>query len=264
MPKKKIEKPQREMTHRQLTHWQKQKRLQRIVLISGVVLIVAVIAVIGTGLYIAKIKPAQELSKQLKQVVLKIDNTEYDLDYLTDAMSFMIKMYQNFGLEPNIQYISTYSNGAVQSAQGNFLIVEAASKLEKPIIVSDDEVTKYIKDNKLSEKRFTKDSAHRQLLLEKLKTDYFSPQVPATAEHRDVWAMLLESQTQVDAVKDRINKGETFTDIAAELSLDKTTKDKKGHLDWMPEGVLSSILTNINSDNATDSRRSDFQRSYCY
>ena len=251
MAKKRIEKPQRELTHRQLTHWQKQQRLQRIVLITGIVLIVAIIAVIGTGLYFAKIKPAQELSKKLQQVVLKIDNTTYDLDYLTDAMSFMMKTYQSFGLEPNIQYLATYSNAAVQSTEGNFLVVEAASKLTVPLTVSDDEVTKYIKDNELSDKQFTKDSVLRQLLIEKIQADYFSPQIPATTEHRAVWAMLLESQAQATAVKDRISKGETFPDIAAELSLDKTTKDKKGDLGWLPKGILASTLSNTNASNVS-------------
>lgn len=237
------------MTHRQLTHWQKQQRLQRIVLISGIVLIAAIIAVIGTGLYFAKIKPARDLAEKLDQVVLKIDNTGYNLDYLTDAMSFFIKIYQNYGLEPNVQNLSMYANAAVQSAEGNFLIAEAAAKLEKPVTVSDDEVAKYITDNKLTGKQFTKDSVRRQLLVDKIKADYFSAQVAATAEHRAVWAMLLESQAQADQVKAGINTGETFPDIAAALSLDKTTKDKKGDLGWLPKGILSSTLSDINPTN---------------
>ncbi len=235
------------MTHRQLTHWQKQQRLQRIVLITGLVLIAAILAVIGTGIYFAKIKPAQELSEKMQQVVLKIDNTNYDLDYLTDAMSFIMKTYQQFGLEPNIEYLSTYSSAAVQTTQSNFLIVEAAAKLTAPITVSDDEVNKYIQDKELSEKQFTKDSVHKELLVDKLKSDYFSPQVPVTAEHRAVWTMLLESQAQANQVIDRITKGETFPDIAAELSLDKTSKDKKGDLGWLPKGILASTLGNTNA-----------------
>lgn len=253
------------MTHHQLTHWQKQQRLQRIVLITGIVLIVAIIAIIGTGLYFSKIKPAQALSEKLQQVVLKIDNTTYDLDYLTDAMSFMMKTYQSFGLDPNLQYLSTYSNAAVQSTEGNFLVVEAASKLKipdtvstevaanikLPVTVSDDEVMKYIKDNELSDKQFTKDTVLRQLLIEKIQADYFSPQIPVTTEHRAVWAMLLESQAQANQVQDRITKGESFPDIAAELSLDKTTKEKKGDLGWLPKGILASTLSNTNASNVS-------------
>ena len=59
-------------------------------------------------------------------------------------------------------------------------------------------------------------------------------------------AMFLESQSQVDAVKARLDKGENFADIAAELSLEKTSKDNKGDFGWVPpEDDLYEAISSI-------------------
>ena len=232
------------MTHRQLTHHQKQNRIQRIVFIAGIVVIVAIVAVICTGFYVAKYKP-------MHQTVLKIGDTEYDMDYMITAMSSVIATYQSYGLEPNVSNVSGYASSAVQTIESNYLLVEGASKLEPPVTVSDDDVMKYINDNKLPKTRIAQDGVRKQLVVDKLQSGYFSDKVPATAEHRAVWAMLLESQAQADQVKARISKGENFPDIAAALSLNTTIKDKKGDLGWLPKGVLSSLLSDVNPSNVS-------------
>jgi peptidyl-prolyl cis-trans isomerase SurA len=56
--------------------------------------------------------------------------------------------------------------------------------------------------------------------------------------------MFLESQAQVDVVKNRIANGELFKDIATELSLDSVTKEAGGDLGWLPAGVIDNILSN--------------------
>ena len=228
------------MTHRQLTHWQKEKRLQRIVAIAGIVVIVAILALVGVGFYMAKFKP-------MHQTVLKIGNTEYNMDYMIDTLAAM-------GIKnADATYQSMYASYAVQTIEQNYFLVQAAATGYDnitPVTVSDAEVMKYIADNNLSKDKTRQDAVRRQLVTDKLKSDVFSPQVPATAEHRSVWAMLLESQAQADQVKARLDKGEKFADITAELSLNGVTKDKKGDLGWLPYGILSSVLTNI-GDNST-------------
>lgn len=230
MPKKKIGKPQREMTHRQLTHWQKENRLQRIVFFAGIGIIAAILVILGVGFYMAKYRP-------LHEVVLKIGNTEYNMDYLVDTLaSYNVK-------EVNPSQQQTYANIAVQSIEQNFFMTEAASKLDPPITVNDDNITKYIKDNSLPNDKVTQDSVRRQLISEKLRTDFFSPQIPVTAEHRAVWAMQVGGPSDVEKVKARLANGENFTSLAAELSVDQGTKDKKGDLGWVTKGTLSTALS---------------------
>jgi parvulin-like peptidyl-prolyl isomerase len=54
--------------------------------------------------------------------------------------------------------------------------------------------------------------------------------------------MFLESQEQVDAVIARLGKGESFKDIAKEISRESTSKSKDGDFGWVPRGVLPSLL----------------------
>jgi len=45
----KVEKPKREVTKRQLSHWQQQKKRQRIILGLGIFIVVVVLGVLGAG-----------------------------------------------------------------------------------------------------------------------------------------------------------------------------------------------------------------------
>ena len=51
-------------------------------------------------------------------------------------------------------------------------------------------------------------------------------------------AMFLESEAQANEVIARIEAGEDFGELAAELSLDDVTKEAEGDLGWCPLGVL--------------------------
>jgi parvulin-like peptidyl-prolyl isomerase len=77
-----------------------------------------------------------------------------------------------------------------------------------------------------------------QLLLGKVRDEYFEEQVPKFADQRHVMAMFLESEAQANEVIARIEVGESFTELAAELSLDSVTKEAEGDLGWLPQGVL--------------------------
>lgn len=57
MAKKKKEEKPREYTRRQLSHFQKQKRRQRITFIAGVSIIVVILAIVLVGWYMADYHP---------------------------------------------------------------------------------------------------------------------------------------------------------------------------------------------------------------
>lgn len=234
MPKKKNNKPQREMTKRQLSHWQKQHRLQRIVTVLGIVVVVAILATVGTGLYMNKYKPYHA-------VVLKVGNKEYTMDYYINMLAYYGTLY---GSPQMIPYLG---DTVVRDIAQNQLIVEAAAN-DLGITVSDDEVNQEIKKENLSSDQTRIDAIRAKLVIQKLQNDYFDKQVPDTAEQRNVQAMFLASQSQVEAVKARLNAGEDFSDLAAQLSLEKTSVDNRGDFGWVPQGVLSAILNKGNSN----------------
>ena len=251
MPKKKSDAPKRELTKRQLTHHQRQNRIQRYTLWGGIAIIVAVIALVGTGTYLDKVKPNQ-------QTVFKVENTSYNMGYFIDAIDYYgqsnFSYFQNYGISSSYpEFVNQYAPSFANTIQEAQILKESAAKLVPPVTVTDNETSTYIKDNKLTKNKAVVDAAYNALLDQKL-TDYFDKQLPATAEQRAVLAMFLESQSQVDTVKARIAKGESFNDIATALSLDTVTQSKAGDLGWVPQGVIPTTLNNTDDkvlDNLT-------------
>ncbi|MBP1708191.1 MAG: hypothetical protein H6Q39_1915, partial [Chloroflexi bacterium] len=141
MPKKKTERPQREVTKRQLTHWQRESRLQRFTLIGGIIVVVAILAVVGTGLFMNKFKP-------LHEVVVKVEtsqkvgsaatpvvvNTEYDMDYFISTLMYYGNGYYSSGLNQiqgytYDQYLSNIADSVAQQIGKNKLYTQEAANL---------------------------------------------------------------------------------------------------------------------------------------
>ena len=112
-----------------MSHWQRESRLQRIMMLAGIVVIVAILAVVGTGLYMNKYKPYHV-------TVIKVGNTEYSMDYYINMLAYYGTLY---GSPQMIQYLG---DSVVQAIEQNQMIVQEAAKLG--ITVSDDEVKQEI------------------------------------------------------------------------------------------------------------------------
>lgn len=62
--------------------------------------------------------------------------------------------------------------------------------------------------------------------------------MPTTAEHVHARHILVTSQSEAEALLARIQAGEDFAELAKEHSIDTTTRDRGGDLDWFPRGGL--------------------------
>lgn len=221
--KKSKEKPKRELTKRQLSHWERQKKRQRIIFIAGVAIVTAVVLGVTLGWYFTLFRP-------LQAVVLKIDGTEYKMGYYVDMLK-----YYGAGSPSG-------ADNVVKNIIQNKTIVDEAEFLGITII--DKEVDEQLKEYDPPQDTKYRDPVRVYLLLEKMRDEYFNERVSETAEHRHVLAMLLESASKADEVKDRIEKGEDFSTLAEELSIEQYTKEIKGDLGWRPEGVISIAMNN--------------------
>jgi parvulin-like peptidyl-prolyl isomerase len=241
LPNKNIDKPQREMTKRQLSHWQRETRMQRFIAIAGIIVVVAVLAMVGTGVYMNKYKPYQTTA-------IKVDGKSFSMDYYIDILAFLGRANGTTNL---IQY---FGDTAIQITEQNYFITREAAR-QFGIKVSDDEVKKAFETNKMPKNAASTDMIGAQLLQTKLK-DYFDKNtVPATGDQRNVEAMFLESQTQVDEVTLRLNNvtnPEKFEDIAAQLSLESKSKEKRGEFGSVPKGVLPSMTSDPNDTALED------------
>ena len=81
-----------------------------------------------------------------------------------------------------------------------------------------------------------KEITYNSLLSTRLQ-DYLSAQIPAQLEHAHVYGIFVSTYEEALAVKDRVDAGEDFSEVARELSIDQTAENG-GELDWMPKGVL--------------------------
>jgi len=224
--KKKVEKPRREVTKRQLSRWQQQKRRQRIIFGLGTFIIVAVVGILGVGWFIGQYQP-------MRQTVIRVNDTEFNMEYY-------IEMLKLQGRNQSAEYMPYLANIVVQNIEQNELIKQGALKLGSS--VSDEAVNKALKDSDLSINDALRDLTRTQMLINKLQDEYFEQQVPVFAEQKHIMAMLLESEQQANEVRARVEKGESFTEPAGELSLDALSKAKKGDLGWYPESILSESL----------------------
>ena len=226
MAKKKIEKPRREVTKRQLSRWQQQKKRQRIIFGVGAFIISVVLVVVGVGWYINEYQP-------LHQTVIRVNDTKFDMNYY-------IKMLKFYGAGQSLSYMYGMADGVETIIEQGELIRQAAMKLG--ISVSDSEIDDELKRRDLPISKEFRDAIRDEVLVKKLGDEYFEQEVPVSAEQRHIMAMLLESESQALEVRARLKAGEDFAELAGELSLGSLTQTKKGDLGWQPEDVLTILL----------------------
>ena len=230
MVKKKGEKPRRDPTRRQLSQWQKQKRRQRIILGAGIFIVVAIVGIVGVGIYsqwyIVEYKPRQ-------QTVVSVNGTEFDMDYYIEMLNF-------YGESQPTTFIYQLVNEVGTIIERNELIRREALALG--FSISDEEINEELKTHDSPFSDVHRDIMRTQLLVRKLQDEYFEFKVPMSAEQRHVMIMFLESESQVTEVSARLEDGEMFADLAGELSLDSMTEIEKGDLGWHPGGVLNVLL----------------------
>lgn len=238
MAKNKIP-PTHHQTKRQLSHYQAQHRRQNIILLVGTLVVLAVLILVGTGVYqgwyLAEYKPMHE-------TVVEVNGRKFDMAYYLDTLNLQT------GGQASADIIRIYFSMVLQGIEQAELLREGAAQLG--YTVSEAEVDEFLEDAESYLKSIdvpvdspaVRDAARTELLRGKLATEHFSKDVPTSAEQRHVLAMFLESQLQVEAVKARLLAGEDFATVAAELSLDSTTKSGKGDLGTHPQDIFKANL----------------------
>ena len=233
MVKKKVKKPQREVTKRQLSQWQLQKRKQRILLGSGILIILAVLGIISVGIYqrwyIAEYKP-------LHETVITVNDASFDMSYYINTLKYY---GQGMSIQ-DIQEMYVLADGVVTIIEQNELIKQEALNLG--ISISNQEVNDELGNRGLPLSKDYRDFVRTEMLVTRLLDEHFEQEVPVSDEQRHIMAMFLESEKQASETITKLENDEGFTDLAKELSLDSFSKENEGDLGWQPEGVLTMLL----------------------
>jgi len=226
LAKKKREKPQRILTPHQVSRWEQQKKRQRLILMTGIFVIVSAFAIVIVGWYLGQYKP-------LRETVIKVNDTEFTMDYYVE----MLKLEGFYHQTPDVSYVA---DSVLQNIPRNELIRQGA--LELGISVTDEEMKNLLKENDLPDKEVYRDLVRHQLLTERLLDVHFDPQVPLFAEQRRVMAMMLESSPQALDVRSKLVRGDDFSELAEEMSLEPFSRNKGGDFGWVPKTILLDML----------------------
>ncbi len=233
MVKKKVNKPQREVTKRQLSQWQLQKRKQHILLGSGILIILAVLGIISVGIYqrwyITEYKP-------LHETVITVNDASFDMSYYINALKYY---GQGISIQ-DIQEMYVLADGVVTIIEENELIKQGALNLG--ISVSNQEVDDELGNLGLPLSEDYRDFIRTEMLVIRLWDEHFEQQVPVSDEQRHIMAMFLESEIQASETRARLENDESFADLAGELSLDSFSQENEGDLDWQLEEILAELL----------------------
>lgn len=239
MVKKKQQKPKREVTKRQLSRWQQQKRRQRLILGLGILIIATALVIVGAGWYTTQYKP-------LHETVITVNDASFDMNYYINTLKY-------YGQGQPTQYVQLLADEVVKIIQRNELVRQGAEKLG--ISVSNDEVDEELKSYDPPLSKDYRDLIRAEMLITKLRDEHFEHQVPLFAEQSHILAMFLESEGQATEVRARLEAGEDFAELASELSLESISKTRKGDLGWRPKNILAELLnTSIPADYAFDAQ----------
>ena len=235
--KKKVAPVVRPPTKRQLSRWQKQKRQQRIIFGIGMAIIAAVVILIGSGVFFGWYVPVQ---KPLGDVILEVGDTKFTVRYYIDSLKYQLEDYFEGALQGQWYYALYYTDYILDIIKNAEIMRQEAAKIG--IVVSEEEIDFQLQGNRDIKKNALRDLVRSTLLIQKLTDEYFTPQLSLSYEQRQVLAMLLESQLQLDDVRAELAEGLDFGDLAEEKSLDKYTQSLRGDIGLRPQGVITYLF----------------------
>ena len=216
--------PEHVPTKHQLSKWQRQMRIRRIVIIATVVFLVGISSWIGYGFY------EDRKNDPLRQVVISVNDVEFNMGYFVD----MLDLYTAGVNSTELYYYGSYFASMVADTIINTESQRQASAEELGIEVSADEVSAELEERGMPDDRVYRDLITATLLEEKIR-EHFDPGVNATMEQAHAQVMLLESQEVADDVVARIEAGGNFTALAEEFSYSGSVEQDLG---WLPEELM--------------------------
>jgi len=219
----------RSPTKRQLTRWQRQQRIQRIIVVVGAVFFILIGSFIGYGYYAEQYKP-------LHQPVVKINGTAFDMDYY-------IKLLELYTQGEDAAVTSDMADNLIDVIGYGDAIRRASPGLG--FAVSADEVKNELKNTGLPDEKVYRDVITSTLLAGKVFQNYFDPKVPNECEQVQVQALFVESEDVAKIVADKLREGDDFSSLAEEYSLETMTKDIGGDLGWLPKDFIDMFLGDL-------------------
>jgi parvulin-like peptidyl-prolyl isomerase len=222
-------------TKRQLSKWQRQKKIQRIIIISGSVFFAIILSIVGYGYYQEQVKP-------YRQPVLKVNDTTFNMKYYLK----IVELYTKDLTKDQGMAMAEIALGIVMQ---NELVNEHAPELG--VTVDKSEIDEALTEMDLPTIKPYRDAYRAELYTNKLLASYFDEKVPATADQVNVQAMVVSTKSEAEEMIERLKAGESFNALAEEYSIEQTTKENGGDLGWIAEGQIEETYPSL-SDSFID------------
>jgi len=226
--------PEQTPTKHQLSKWQRQMKIRRIVIIAAVVFLVGISSWVGYGFY----KDRQ--NNPLRQVVIEVNDADFTMDYFVKALDALT---QGMNASTLSSYGSYFANMVADSIIDGELLRQGAPSLN--ITVSTAEIDARLKQYGYDERY--RDMVTAVLLEEKLR-DHFGAGLNNTEiPQAHVEVMLVESEEVADEVTAKVEAGGNFTALVGNYSCNSSIE---GDLGWLPEelmpnGLIASAAFNL-------------------
>jgi parvulin-like peptidyl-prolyl isomerase len=229
--KQKKAETKRAPTKRQLSRWQRQMKIRRIIIIAAAAFLAGILSWVGYGVYNDRIAPSHE-------VVIKVNNSSF-------TMGYYVNMLDAYTQSVDPTQISSMADTVATSIIQAELLKEEAKSLG--IEVAPGDVDAKIEENGLPNSEAYRDIVGTGLLVDKLR-EYFDSQLPDTMEQADVQVMLVESEEVANEVTAKIETGGNFTALADEFSCNPQIE---GDLGWLPKELMPNTLIGDAAFNVT-------------
>ena len=245
---------------RQLSKWQRQMRIRRIVIIAAAVFLVGIASWVGYGYY----KDHQAKVGPLREVVIKVNGVPFTMGYFINTLGIYVQNYINnyintygalyaqiynytqqeltqqliSGLSQNANNITSTITGAVADDIINAELLKQGAAENLSITVTTAEIIAALQQYNLPNNSTYPDIMRANLLDQKVK-DYFGSQLSNTTEQADVQVMLAESQEVATDIIGKVKAGGNFTALATNFSCNSTVE---GDLGWLPVELMPNTL----------------------
>ncbi len=262
--------PQRAPTKHQLSKWQRQMKIRRIVIIAAVVFLAGILGWVGYEYY------EDYKSDPMREVVIEVNGVPFTMEYYVKMLDIYVDNYINFtvntyldfymqaynatreetiqlltsnaisDLSENTDNIADMITGQVADYTVNTELLRQGAK-NLGIEVTSEEIDTGLTEYEWPNDRVYQDIIRSTLLQEKLG-EYFGSQLPDTMEQAHVQVMLVESQEVATELIAEIEAGGNFTALAEEFSCNSSIE---GDLGWLPEELMPNTLIVDASFNLT-------------
>jgi len=215
-------------TKHQLSKWQRQTKIRRIVIIAAAVFLAGILSWVGYESY------KDYESNPAHEVVFEVNDVRFTMEYylkILDAYTAGMNYTDIY------QYADYIADMAADDIINNELQKQGAKNLG--IEVTSEEIDASLQQYGLPDNEAYRDIIEGVLLEQKLKEEYFGAKLNATMEQAHVQVMLAESQEVADEVITKVEAGGNFTALAEEFSCSSSIE---GDLGWLPEELMPNTL----------------------